>query len=138
MYTLSWAATQTQGGKSSAVQHSRELPLWYARMYNGRCVPASAHRLLTSLAAGCREQALEQLSRMSPQPPRAQGRDSWNCLYEPALLGPTPARELKCSSWLRGRKSHSCFEPLGNVLWRVNKKPGFCSKVWLWDPNTGS
>lgn len=49
MYTHSCAATQTQGGKSSAVQHSRELLLWYARMYNGHSVLASAHRLLTSL-----------------------------------------------------------------------------------------
>lgn len=57
MYTRSWAATQTQGGKSSAVQHSRELLLWYARTYNGHSVSASAHRLLTSLAAGKKEQA---------------------------------------------------------------------------------
>ena len=57
MYTHSWAATQTQGGKSSAVQHSRELLLWYACMYNGHSVSASAHRLLTSLAAGKKEKA---------------------------------------------------------------------------------
>lgn len=57
MYTHSCAATQTQGGKSSAVQHSRELLLWYARMYNGHSVLASAHRLLTSLDAGEKEKA---------------------------------------------------------------------------------
>lgn len=57
MYTHSWATTQTQGGKSSAVQHSKELLLWYARMYNGHSVLASTHRLLTSLAAGKKEKA---------------------------------------------------------------------------------
>lgn len=57
MYTHSCAATQTQGGKSSVVQHSRELLLWYARMYNGHSVLASTHRLLTSLDAGKKEQA---------------------------------------------------------------------------------
>lgn len=56
MYTHFCAATQTQGGKSSAVQHSRELLLWYARMYNGHSVLVSAHRLLTSLDAGKKEQ----------------------------------------------------------------------------------
>lgn len=55
MYTHSWAATQTQGGKSSAVQHSRELLLWYAHMYNGHSVLASTHRLLTTLTAGKKE-----------------------------------------------------------------------------------
>lgn len=57
MYTHSWAATQTQGGKSLAVQHSRELLLWYARMYNGHSVLASTHGLLTSLTAGKKEKA---------------------------------------------------------------------------------
>lgn len=57
MYTHSWATTQTQGGKSSEVQHSRELLLWYARMYNGHSVLASTHRLLTSLNAGKKEKA---------------------------------------------------------------------------------
>lgn len=140
MYTLCRAGAQTQGGKSSAVQHSRELPLWYARMYNGHSVPASAHSLLTSLAAACEEQALEQLSRRSPQPPRAQGRDHSHCHKEPALLGPPAQREPECSSWLQDREKRSGFEPLGDVLWGVNKKPGFCSEVWLWvlDPNAGS
>lgn len=65
MYTHSWAATQTQGGKSLAVQHSRELLLWYARMYNGHSVPAPAHRLLTSLAAGKKGESFWQTASSS-------------------------------------------------------------------------
>lgn len=72
MYTHFCAATQTQGGKSSAVQHSRELLLWYARMYNGHSVLVSAHRLLTSLDAGKKE----QVSHREHLPQQARQQDA--------------------------------------------------------------